>query len=108
MRCVIVALVLLSAAVGAPGAASSRHPRSGGFPKFPALVQPPALPPPQASPRHVCGTRGVAFSPPRAGAAAAKIVGGAASPYGAYPWQVSLSSVCEQRSPLSRGSIATC
>jgi hypothetical protein len=87
MRCVIVVL-LLSAVGAAPGADSGRRqPRSGGFPKFPSLVQPPALPP-QAAPRHVCGTRGVSFSPPRSGVAAAKIVGGAISPYGAYPWQV--------------------
>lgn len=88
MRCVIVVVLLTVACGAAPGADSARRQtRSGGFPKFPSLVQPAALQP-QAAPRHVCGTRGVAFSPPRSNVAAAKIVGGAASPYGAYPWQV--------------------
>ncbi|XP_065351159.1 mast cell tryptase-like [Cloeon dipterum] len=78
--------VLLLPALLASGA---RLPRSGGFQKFPSLV----APPPQATPRHACGTRGVSFSPPRNSSHSpvlAKIVGGAPSPYGAYPWQVEL------------------
>ncbi|XP_059475854.1 coagulation factor XII-like isoform X2 [Neocloeon triangulifer] len=85
-RTPIVVLLVLGAALATTGV---RHPRSGGFPKFPSLVPPPTQPP-QATARHACGTRGVVFSPPRSGSAAAKIVGGAASPYGAYPWQVEL------------------
>ncbi|KAF4532505.1 hypothetical protein B566_EDAN003081 [Ephemera danica] len=66
--------------------------RSGGFPKFPINPHRPTLisPLPIATPRDACGTRGVAFTPPRSGVASAKIVGGAVSPYGAYPWQVEL------------------
>ncbi|KAJ9587080.1 hypothetical protein L9F63_028348 [Diploptera punctata] len=57
-----------------------RHPRSGGYPKFPLNTYVP----------DACGTRDVTHEPVRPGYATAKIVGGSVAPYGAYPWQVEI------------------
>ncbi|XP_022187033.1 serine protease 27 [Nilaparvata lugens] len=82
--------ILLLAAIreASPQFSSSWSFRNGGFPKFP-----PSKPSPQWNSHSLqCGTRSVSHQPLRTGGATAKIVGGSAANYGAYPWQVEIQA----------------